>query len=469
MVNPSSEQHTEQHEEQQSVEPRVRIQYINEMVGRGVVAHTAIKAGELVVTASPYAHVLDFEKAHMYCHNCFAPIYDPIDKAVRSELTGQNSECEDCGYTVYCSTECRQEYEPFHKQSKECDHLSNLLQYLTMVDNRYVNDDKFTATHMIIKILGRRALELKKREESESRKAGVIDRTNTDRGDEISENDDQQQIETSLLSQHVADDQQETVTTTRKRAKHDCASHCHHHHHHHEHVHGNHEHGTESIGNEEQEFNLIYEDFERLVSNRSLHTKASERLVLRDMAFVLLNHVLKQVSNRKIRRSQREEYRRLFEKGLDSPEIIEMICKDRANSVGLKGDRWQRPDDYIFTHPEDPVGYGVFPTMSYFNHSCTPNCENIEKDMKIYVYAVRDIEPGEQLTISYVSLDSSNERRKHALQSSFMFTCECAEGSDPRNCNKEFVTKHLCPKCRSSLLIPVEGEFKCFQCGYSHP
>ena len=35
------------------------------------------------------------------------------------------------------------------------------------------------------------------------------------------------------------------------------------------------------------------------------------------------------------------------------------------------------------------------------NHSCDPNCETWIEDDRVYVYAIRDIELGEELTFDY--------------------------------------------------------------------
>ena len=37
----------------------------------------------------------------------------------------------------------------------------------------------------------------------------------------------------------------------------------------------------------------------------------------------------------------------------------------------------------------------------YINHSCGPNCEAIDEDGRIYIEALRDIRPGEELTYDY--------------------------------------------------------------------
>lgn len=37
----------------------------------------------------------------------------------------------------------------------------------------------------------------------------------------------------------------------------------------------------------------------------------------------------------------------------------------------------------------------------YINHSCGPNCEAIDEEGRIYIEAIRDIKPGEELTYDY--------------------------------------------------------------------
>ena len=39
--------------------------------------------------------------------------------------------------------------------------------------------------------------------------------------------------------------------------------------------------------------------------------------------------------------------------------------------------------------------------MKYINHSCDPNCEAIEEDGRIFVYAIKDLEEGEELHYDY--------------------------------------------------------------------
>jgi SET domain-containing protein len=57
----------------------------------------------------------------------------------------------------------------------------------------------------------------------------------------------------------------------------------------------------------------------------------------------------------------------------------------------------------------------------WINHSCEPNCEAVEQDDRIFIYAIRDIEAGEELFYDYaLEIDepvTEESKRK--------FACHC--------------------------------------------
>jgi hypothetical protein len=70
----------------------------------------------------------------------------------------------------------------------------------------------------------------------------------------------------------------------------------------------------------------------------------------------------------------------------------------------------ERPYTYLFgvgdgTYVVD--GYGM---AMYLNHSCAPNCETEEdEDEHVWIRAIRDIEPGEELVYDYYLYDGEGE------------------------------------------------------------
>jgi uncharacterized protein len=57
----------------------------------------------------------------------------------------------------------------------------------------------------------------------------------------------------------------------------------------------------------------------------------------------------------------------------------------------------------------------------YINHSCDPNCEAVEEDFHIYIYALRDIRKGEELVYDYnYILDEP-----HTAATKKLYPCHC--------------------------------------------
>ncbi|KAH9214369.1 hypothetical protein DL95DRAFT_523919 [Leptodontidium sp. 2 PMI_412] len=80
---------------------------------------------------------------------------------------------------------------------------------------------------------------------------------------------------------------------------------------------------------------------------------------------------------------------------------------------------------------------GLFPLIARINHSCRPNAVNYwsERLGKRIIYAGRDIDVGEEITVSYIPLlKSTKERQQRLGQYGFVCGCEACrdEGSGKR-------------------------------------
>lgn len=58
---------------------------------------------------------------------------------------------------------------------------------------------------------------------------------------------------------------------------------------------------------------------------------------------------------------------------------------------------------YLFWTSETSMIDGNIPanTARFINHSCAPNCEIAIRNRRVYVFALRDIAPGEELSYDY--------------------------------------------------------------------
>ena len=69
----------------------------------------------------------------------------------------------------------------------------------------------------------------------------------------------------------------------------------------------------------------------------------------------------------------------------------------------------------------NPVGVGCYPVASMMNHSCTPNCAQTFVGKRLVVRCLRDIAPGEELTIAYVELGAPRAERSASLRAHYHF------------------------------------------------
>jgi len=75
----------------------------------------------------------------------------------------------------------------------------------------------------------------------------------------------------------------------------------------------------------------------------------------------------------------------------------------------------------------------------WINHACEPNCEAREKNGKVFIHALRDIAPGEELFYDYGLVIDARYTRKLKKE----YECRCGS-----------------PKCRGTMLAPKKAKKK---------
>lgn len=61
----------------------------------------------------------------------------------------------------------------------------------------------------------------------------------------------------------------------------------------------------------------------------------------------------------------------------------------------------------------------------FINHSCDPNCESVTRARRVWVYALRDIEPGEELTYDYNLTGDEDDPVAQAAE----YPCRCGSAA----------------------------------------
>ncbi|KAF9933603.1 SET and MYND domain-containing protein 3 [Linnemannia zychae] len=72
------------------------------------------------------------------------------------------------------------------------------------------------------------------------------------------------------------------------------------------------------------------------------------------------------------------------------------------------------------------VGLALYvQSMPFMNHSCLPNCVYTFKGSRVECRVIRDIQPGEELTISYIDQIGTTQERQRQLKEQYHFNCTC--------------------------------------------
>ncbi len=94
------------------------------------------------------------------------------------------------------------------------------------------------------------------------------------------------------------------------------------------------------------------------------------------------------------------------------------------------------PDHTFYFHIDDErvIDGGRGGNSSrWINHACRPNCEADEQDGRIYIRALRPIEPGEELFFDYALMLEG----RHTAKVKKRYECRCGD-----------------PACRGTMLAP---------------
>jgi SET domain-containing protein len=117
----------------------------------------------------------------------------------------------------------------------------------------------------------------------------------------------------------------------------------------------------------------------------------------------------------------------------------EKIDNDEADKR-YDEDRMDRHHTFLFTLDDDWCIDGNTRTniARLINHSCDPNCEAIIDDDRIWIYALKNIQPGVELAYDY-----KYERTGDVKKLEKFYVCRCGS-----------------PKCRGSIMAPPKKRRK---------
>ncbi|XP_037915115.1 uncharacterized protein LOC119654024 [Hermetia illucens] len=115
-------------------------------------------------------------------------------------------------------------------------------------------------------------------------------------------------------------------------------------------------------------------------------------------------------------------------------------------------------------------GRGLYPITSLMAHDCCPNVRTAihPKTYAMTARALRDIEQGESLTISYVDYILGTLKRREQLKHGKLFWCTCQRCADPTEFGT-YCSALKCRKCQTGIVLPInplkqDAPWACLQC-----
>ena len=121
----------------------------------------------------------------------------------------------------------------------------------------------------------------------------------------------------------------------------------------------------------------------------------------------------------------------------------QIICKHPSTGVTIKS----LPDILKLEFEPQQIGFGINPTLAFFNHSCRPNTIKLQSGRKTILIATETISSGEEIFDNYGALFYSSALDQR--QSDLGFSCECDA------CAGDWSKyRHLTDKIRDPLITP---------------
>lgn len=100
------------------------------------------------------------------------------------------------------------------------------------------------------------------------------------------------------------------------------------------------------------------------------------------------------------------------------PTAYPFLSRHLSNSFGI----WELP---IMAESEN-LGSAMYPSASYFNHSCDPNIMKVRLGREVIFVTSREVQSGEEMCISYGHTEKKVEERRSKLLDWWGFDCNCS-------------------------------------------
>ncbi|KAH6904885.1 hypothetical protein BKA70DRAFT_1294081 [Coprinopsis sp. MPI-PUGE-AT-0042] len=162
--------------------------------------------------------------------------------------------------------------------------------------------------------------------------------------------------------------------------------------------------------------------------------------------------------------------------GLKSPQDLEPFGIRSAGDLVDLVSRFTSNTFTLATPSLSPIGACVSPAVALINHSCDPNAVVVfprsasskEHEPLLQVVAIKAIQPGEEISTSYVDTTLPRPLRRQALKETYHFVCKCTLCVPKGKADIDMREAMYCPRrCGGFCLLPTEQDTQahCLRCG----
>ncbi|KAI5960313.1 SET6 [Candida pseudojiufengensis] len=99
--------------------------------------------------------------------------------------------------------------------------------------------------------------------------------------------------------------------------------------------------------------------------------------------------------------------------------VRSIIGKNLSNAFGIWSNTTSKKEDKEF------LGFAVYPSASFFNHSCSPNILKTRINQDLKFETLKDIEKGEEICISYGNFSNESFETRQLQLKEWFFDCGC--------------------------------------------
>ncbi|XP_061391829.1 SET domain-containing protein SmydA-8-like [Musca vetustissima] len=157
------------------------------------------------------------------------------------------------------------------------------------------------------------------------------------------------------------------------------------------------------------------------------------------------------------------------------PLLKSNICQHLAISQRINEEFLQHicgiwdVNSYEIRAPDSEAMRALYLNASLLAHNCIPNANQaIDEQYRIKIYANRDIDKDEMITISYTNVLMGTDDRRNFLREGKYFHCVCARCEDPTELGSHMSTL-ICNKCATNkqegFIMKIDAKtWKCSNC-----